>query len=76
VEEIILVMSENKKISISLDMFEIISKRIEKSHQEFSSVDEYVEFILNEIFEKNSEKLYDKEEEEEIRKHLQDMGYI
>jgi len=69
-------MSENKKISISLDMFEIISKRIEKSHQEFSSVDEYVEFILNEIFEKNSEKLYDKEEEEEIRKHLQDMGYI
>jgi guanylate kinase len=69
-------MNENKKISISSDMFEIISKRIEKSNQEFSSVDEYVEFILNEIFEKNSEKLYDKEEEEEIRKHLQDMGYI
>ena len=66
-------MSENKKISISSDMFEIISKRIEKSHQEFSSVDEYVEFILNEIFGKNSEKLYDKEEEEEIRKHLQDI---
>lgn len=69
-------MNEKKKISISSDMFEIISKRIEKSNQEFSSVDEYVEFILNEIFEKNSEKLYDKEEEEEIRKHLQDMGYI
>lgn len=69
-------MNEKKKISISSDMFEIISKRIEKSNQEFSSVDEYVEFILNEIFEKKSEKLYDKEEEEEIRKHLQDMGYI
>ena len=69
-------MNEKKKISISSDMFEIISKRIEKSNQEFSSVDEYVEFILNEIFGKNSEKLYDKEEEEEIRKHLQDMGYI
>lgn len=69
-------MNENKKISISSNMFKVISKRIEKSNQEFSSVDEYVEFILNEIFEENSEKPYNKDEEEEIRKHLQAMGYI
>ena len=69
-------MSENNKISISSNMFKVISKRIEKSNQEFSSLDEYVEFILNEIFEENSEKPYNKYEEEEIRKHLQDMGYL
>jgi hypothetical protein len=69
-------VSENNKISISSNMFKVISKRIEKSNQEFSSVDEYVEFILNEIFEENSEKPYNKDEEDEIRKHLQDMGYI
>ncbi len=69
-------MSENKKISISSNMFKVISKRIEKSNQEFSSVDEYVEFILNEIFEENSEEPYNKDEEEEIRKHLQSMGYL
>jgi|TARA_B110000495_G_C22483923_1_gene298702 guanylate kinase len=69
-------VSENKKISISSNMFKVISKRIEKSNQEFSSVDEYVEFILNEIFEENSEEPYNKDEEEEIRKHLQSMGYL
>ena len=69
-------MSENKKISISSNMFKVISKRIEKSNQEFSSVDEYIEFILNEIFEENSEEPYNKDEEEEIRKHLQAMGYL
>ena len=69
-------MSENKKISISSNMFKVISKRIEKSNQEFSSVDEYIEFILNEIFEENSEEPYNKDEEEEIRKHLQSMGYL
>jgi guanylate kinase len=69
-------VNENKKISISSNMFKVISKRIEKSNQEFSSVDEYVEFILNEIFEENSEEPYNKDEEEEIRKHLQSMGYL
>ena len=67
---------EKKNISISAKLFNTISERVNSSNNEFSSVDEYVEFILNEVLEDENESVYSKEEEEKIEKHLKDMGYI
>ena len=69
-------MDDKNTISISSNVFELIKQRVEKSNHEFSTVDEYVEFILKEFLEINNSKSYTKEEEEEIKKHLKAMGYI
>lgn len=43
----------------------------------FSSVEELVEFVLNEVLsEEEEEKVYSKEEEEKIKERLRALGYI
>jgi len=69
-------MNGKKSISISSDIIDSITKRIEKSNHEFTSVEEYIEFVLKQILEMDHSEIYSKDEEEEIRKHLKDMGYI
>lgn len=66
---------ERKTISISPKIYNSILKRIENSENEFSSPDDYVEYVLTEVLEEKSES-YTKEEEEEIQEKLRDMGYI
>ena len=66
---------EKKTISISSKLYDAILKRIENSDNEFSSPEEYVDYVLSELFEEKSDT-YTKEEQEEIQKKLRDMGYI
>jgi len=71
-------LDKNKKtISISNELYDLIFKRIAKTNEEFSSVDDYVEFVLNELFEDElkTEEISD-EEKEKIEKELKKMGYI
>ena len=50
---------------------------MERSGGEFKSVEDYVEFILEEILKGDEEEqVYSKEEEEEIKKRLRALGYI
>ena len=66
---------EKKTISVSSKLYDVILRRVENSDDEFSSPDEYVDYILTELFEEKSDT-YTKEEQEEIQKKLRDMGYI
>tara|TARA_B110000014_G_C20052274_1_gene547451 strand:+ start:670 stop:882 length:213 start_codon:yes stop_codon:yes gene_type:complete len=70
-------MSEDKKaISISSKNYNEISRKILNSDKSFSSVDEYVDFALNEIlFEQDSDDLSDSEKER-VRDELKKLGYI
>tara|TARA_B100001750_G_C15473500_1_gene581178 strand:- start:983 stop:1195 length:213 start_codon:yes stop_codon:yes gene_type:complete len=70
-------MSEDKKaISISSKNYNEISRKISNSDKSFSSVDEYVDFALNEIlFEQDSDDLSDSEKER-VRDELKKLGYI
>jgi len=68
-------MIGKKPVPISVDIIELIKQRIEKS-DEFSNVEDYIEFLLKEFFKEDDSNSYTKEEEEEIRKHLKDMGYV
>ena len=66
---------EKKSVSLSTELYNTILKRVENSN-EFSTVDEYVSYVLTEILKDEPSQNYSKEEEEEIKKHLKDMGYI
>ena len=80
-------MSSNKKtISISSELFDIISTRIKNPQTEFSSVEEYVNFVLKEVLESEdtlneqdqeiSEDSISKEETKKIQEELKKLGYI
>ena len=67
-------MSDKNNIQISESLFDLIKQKVEGS-SDFDSVDSYVEYVLQEIF-KTDEPEYNQEDEEQIRKHLKDMGYV
>lgn len=66
---------EIQTINISNKLFKLISNRISNSEKQFSNVDEYVEYVLNEILEPDDTNTYSKEDENEIKKVLDEMGY-
>lgn len=66
---------ERIAVEISADLYRKLKDHVDKSEGEFSSVDEFVEFILSEVL-KEEEAAYSREEEEEIKKRLRDLGYI
>ena len=75
--------NERKKISISTNLFDIISTRIKNPQTEFSSVDEYVDYVLKEILlgenyessEESNEEISEKEAQQ-VREELKKLGYI
>lgn len=71
-------MSEEKvQISISKKLYEKAKEYIEKCGG-FNSVDELVEFLLEEALREESREAqaYTKEEEEKVRERLRALGYI
>ena len=72
-------MSEDKiPIYISKTLYEKIRERVEQSQGEFNSVEDYIEFVLNEVVreEKEEKEVYTPEEEEEIKRRLRSLGYL
>lgn len=68
---------ERVPVYIPKSLYESIKKAVEESGGGFKSVEEYVEFVLNEVVgEEESEEAYSPEEEEEIKKRLRALGYI
>lgn len=66
-------------ITISEELFNRIKARV-KGSKEFSSVEEYISYILEEVLSEGEKKpvksVYTKEEEEEIKSKLQALGYL
>lgn len=70
-------MSEDRvSITIPRRLYEEIKKRVEESQGEFKSVEEYVEFVLNEVVKEEPGEAYTPEEEEEIKRRLRALGYL
>lgn len=67
---------ERKSISISSKNFNEITQKIKNPINEFSSIDEYVDYVLNEIlFENETNELSDSEKEK-VTEELKKLGYI
>jgi|GEM_PF-1313783 len=68
-------MDDKIAVYIKKDLYDRIAKQVEKSQGIFKSVDEYVNFALEEIL-KEEESPFTPEEEEEIKKRLRSLDYI
>jgi len=71
-------MAEEKiQVSISKELYEKAKKYIEK-YGGFNSVDELVEFLLEEVLREEGGEIqpYSKEEEEKVKERLRALGYI
>ena len=63
------------KISISDEIYEKIKKRVKDT--DFKSVEEYVNFVLQEVIsEVEKEPVLSKEEKEEVKGRLRALGYL
>lgn len=70
-------MKEKKKaVYLSEEIYNKIEQRIHDT--EFSSVNDYVTFVLEEILKEDEEegKTFTEEEEEEVKKRLKALGYL
>ncbi len=66
-----MIMDDKVSIKIPKDLYLKLEEKIRDTV--FEDVDSYIHFILNEILE---ESVYTKEEEEEIKARLRNLGYI
>jgi len=73
-------MSEKKEyvsVSIPVELYENIEKKIEKS--EFASVSDYITYVLKEVLEsldEENEEVFTEEEEKKVKERLRALGYL
>jgi len=64
------------KVDIRDELYEEIRKYVEGS-EDFSSVEEFVNFVLEEVLKEEEEEVeYSEEEEEQIKERLRGLGYL
>jgi len=69
-------VSERVSINIRKDLYEKAKKYVEEQGG-FSSVEELVEFVLEEVLsEEPAEQVFSEEEEEKVKERLRSLGYI
>ena len=71
-------MSEYRTVEIPAELYERIEKRVKET--EFSSVSEYVTYVLQEVLntleEEEEMEVFSEEEEEKVKERLRALGYL
>jgi Arc/MetJ-type ribon-helix-helix transcriptional regulator len=66
---------EKKTVFLPTELYSKIEETVKGT--DFSSVDEYVKFVMEEVIkEEEGESAFSEEEEEEVKKRLKDLGYL
>lgn len=73
--------AQSVSIKISKELYDKVQNRVKMSNEEFKSVEEYITFLLTEVVSEveaqgTDGNAYTKEEEEEIKGRLKNLGYI
>jgi phage-related minor tail protein len=69
-------------LKIAKELYDRVENRVKLSNEEFKSVEEYITFLITEVVKEDQDQLadsanaYTKEEEEEIKGRLKNLGYI
>jgi len=66
---------EYVSVKIPKKLYEKIKQQVSQS-KEFSSVEEYIKFVLETALEEMEEEVYTPEEEEKIKERLKALGYL
>jgi Arc/MetJ-type ribon-helix-helix transcriptional regulator len=73
-------LNENKiAVNISKSLYAEIELRVKRSSGAFNSVDDYIEFVLDEFVRQDKRTAVDKakpQENEEMKKRLRSLGYM
>ena len=72
-------MSEDHvTVNVSKDLYELVKCRVNESNGEFSSVEDYIDFVLREVVKQETENIEQKscDDEEQIKKRLKNLGYF
>ena len=70
-------MSDKVNVKLRKDLVDAIQRQLDESRGEFTSVEEYIEFVLTEVLiEDELKQAYTPEEEEEIKERLRKRGYV
>lgn len=64
-----------KKVEILKEYYDRIEEIVSQSSQ-FNNVSDYINFVLKEMFSSEESGSYSKEDEEIIKKRLEDLGYL
>ncbi len=67
-------MPEERDISIPQSLYKRIQERIKGTG--FSSVDEYVTYVLREVLSEDEAGEFTEEDEEKVRERLRSLGYL
>jgi Arc/MetJ-type ribon-helix-helix transcriptional regulator len=66
---------EKKTVFLPAELYSKVEGKVKAT--DFGSVDEYVEFVLQEVVkEEEEERAFTEEEEKEVKKRLKDLGYL
>ena len=65
---------ETIKISIPLSLYKKIKEKIHETG--FSSVSDYVTYVLREILSEDEEEEFTEEDEEKVKERLRSLGYL
>jgi len=66
---------ERKAVFLPAELYSKVEERVKAT--DFGSVDEYVEFVLEEVVkEEEEERAFSEAEEKEVKKRLKDLGYL
>jgi Arc/MetJ-type ribon-helix-helix transcriptional regulator len=66
---------EKRTVLLPAELYGKIEERVKAT--DFGSVDEYVEFVMEEVVKEEEEgKAFSEEEEKEVKKRLKDLGYL
>jgi Arc/MetJ-type ribon-helix-helix transcriptional regulator len=66
---------ERKAVFLPAELYGKVEERVKAT--DFGSVDEYVEFVLEEVVkDEEEERAFSEEEEKEVKKRLKDLGYL
>jgi Arc/MetJ-type ribon-helix-helix transcriptional regulator len=66
---------EKKAVFLPAELYGKVEDRVKAA--DFGSMDEYVEFVLEEVIkEEEEERAFSEEEEKEVKKRLKDLGYL
>jgi hypothetical protein len=74
------VIEATMPVLLSKELYTKVENRVKLSNGEFNSVEDYITFILTEVVKEEQDPLtdnvYTKEEDEEIKDRLRNLGYI
>lgn len=68
---------ESKSVSLPVELYRRVERRVKATG--FSSVEEYIKFVLEEVLKEKGEEGeadFSREEEEEVKKKLKALGYL